>query len=69
MKANSSLAEFVALMAFTMSLVALSIDAMLPAFPDMARDLGVAGQNDIQLVVSMLFIGLATGQLVLWSPV
>jgi len=63
MKANSSLAEFVALMAFTMSLVALSIDAMLPAFPDMARDLGVAGQNDIQLVVSMLFIGLATGQL------
>lgn len=59
----TGLAEFVALMAFTMSLVALSIDAMLPAFPDMSRDLGVAGANDIQLVVSTLFIGLATGQL------
>jgi DHA1 family bicyclomycin/chloramphenicol resistance-like MFS transporter len=60
---TTGLAEFVALMAFTMSLVALSIDAMLPAFPDMSRDLGVTGANDIQLVVSTLFIGLATGQL------
>jgi len=57
------LGEFVALMAFTMSLVALSIDAMLPAFPDMARDLQVTAANDIQLVVSLLFIGLAIGQL------
>jgi DHA1 family bicyclomycin/chloramphenicol resistance-like MFS transporter len=58
-----SLGEFVALMAFTMSLVALSIDAMLPAFPEMARDLSIQGGNDIQLVISVLFIGLATGQL------
>jgi len=55
--------EFVALMAFSMSLVALSIDAMLPAFPDMTKSLNVTGSNDIQLVVSLLFIGLATGQL------
>jgi DHA1 family bicyclomycin/chloramphenicol resistance-like MFS transporter len=60
---HTSLGEFVALMAFTMSLVALSIDAMLPAFPQMTQDLQVAKANDIQLVVSMLFIGLATGQL------
>jgi DHA1 family bicyclomycin/chloramphenicol resistance-like MFS transporter len=60
---QTSLGEFVALMAFTMSLVALSIDAMLPAFPEMARDLQVTAANDIQLVVSMLFIGLAIGQL------
>jgi DHA1 family bicyclomycin/chloramphenicol resistance-like MFS transporter len=60
---ESSLGEFVALMAFTMSLVALSIDAMLPAFPDMARDLQAATANEIQLVVSTLFIGLAIGQL------
>jgi DHA1 family bicyclomycin/chloramphenicol resistance-like MFS transporter len=60
---QTGLGEFVALMAFTMSLVALSIDAMLPAFPNMTRDLGVTGANDIQLVVSTLFIGLATGQL------
>jgi DHA1 family bicyclomycin/chloramphenicol resistance-like MFS transporter len=61
---HTSLGEFVALMAFTMSLVALSIDAMLPAFPQMTQDLQVAKANDIQLVVSRLFIGLAIGQLV-----
>lgn len=61
------LGEFIALMAFTMSLVALSIDAMLPAFSGMARDLNVEAANDIQLVVSMLFIGLAIGQL-LYGP-
>jgi len=60
---QTSLAEFVALMAFSMSLVALSIDAMLPAFSGMTRDLRVTGPNDIQLVVSMLFVGLAVGQL------
>jgi DHA1 family bicyclomycin/chloramphenicol resistance-like MFS transporter len=60
---QTSLGEFVALMAFSMSLVALSIDAMLPAFADMSRDLEVTGANDIQLVVSLLFVGLALGQL------
>ena len=60
---QTGLGEFVALMAFAMSLVALSIDAMLPAFPDMAQDLQVTAANDIQLVVSLLFIGLAIGQL------
>lgn len=57
------LGEFVALMAFAMSMVALSIDAMLPAFPEMVRDLQVTNFNDIQLVISTLFIGLAFGQL------
>jgi DHA1 family bicyclomycin/chloramphenicol resistance-like MFS transporter len=60
---HTGLGEFVALMAFSMSLVALSIDAMLPAFSEMAADLQVTGQNDIQLVISLLFIGLAIGQL------
>ena len=55
--------EFIALMAFAMSLVALSIDAMLPAFPEMTRDLQLATVNDVQPVISMLFIGLALGQL------
>ena len=57
------MAEFVALMAFTMSLVALSLDAMLPAFPEMIRDLHVSETNRIQLVVSLLFSGMAIGQL------
>ena len=55
--------EFVLLMAATMSLVALCIDAMLPAFPDMARDLSAPSSNDMQLVISLMFIGLALGQL------
>lgn len=58
----SGLGEFVVLMALTMSLVALSIDLMLPAFPEMTRDLGFPSPNDTQLIISLLFIGLAIGQ-------
>ncbi len=60
---HPGLAEFVTLMAFTMGLVALSVDAMLPAFPDIIRDLQVTRTNDIQLVISLLFSGMAIGQL------
>ena len=55
--------EFVALMAMLMSLVALSIDAMLPALGEIGRDLGVGRENDVQLIVSLVFLGLAVGQL------
>lgn len=55
--------EFVALMAFAMSLGALTIDAMLPAFGAMGEDLMVARANDMQLIVSGLLAGLAFGQL------
>jgi DHA1 family bicyclomycin/chloramphenicol resistance-like MFS transporter len=60
--AHSGFGEFILLMAMTMSLVALSIDTMLPAFPVMASDLQVADANDVQLVISLMFIGLALGQ-------
>lgn len=56
--------EFVVLMALLISLVALSIDAMLPALSEIGRDLGVAHVNDSQLVVTFLFVGLMVGQLV-----
>lgn len=46
-----------------MALTALSIDAMLPALAYMADDLHVANPNDRQLVVSLIFLGLAIGQL------
>ena len=55
--------EFILLMAATMSLVALCIDAMLPAFGPMAADLDVASLNDMQFVILTLFVGLALGQL------
>lgn len=58
------LGEFVSLMALMTSLVALSIDAMLPALAEIGRDLGTTKANQPQLVVSVLFLGLAFGQIV-----
>ncbi|MBN2503036.1 MAG: multidrug effflux MFS transporter [Anaerolineales bacterium] len=62
-KASSSLVEFIIILAMMMSLTALSIDAMLPALPQIANDLAVTNENDRQLVVSVIFLGLALGQL------
>jgi MFS transporter, DHA1 family, multidrug resistance protein len=62
------LGEFVTLMALMMSLVALSIDAMLPALPAIGGDLGVSHENDAQMVVSSLFLGLAVGQMI-YGPI
>ena len=56
--------EFVALAAMLISLVALSIDAMLPALPAIAADLAVADQNDQQYIITSLFLGLGIGQLI-----
>ncbi len=55
--------EFVALMALMISLAALSIDAMLPALPEIGKDLGVQNSNDSQLIISLLFLGMAIGQM------
>ncbi len=60
--------EFVALAALLTSLVALSIDAMLPALPQIGADLGVKAANDSQLVIATLFAGLGIGQL-FYGPV
>ena len=57
-------AEFVVMLAFMMSIVAMSTDIMLPALALIADDLRVADPNDIQLVVSSLFLGFALGQLI-----
>ncbi|MBO9310673.1 MAG: multidrug effflux MFS transporter [Chloroflexus sp.] len=56
--------EFIAIMALMTSLVALSIDLMLPALADIGTDLGSPHANANQLVVTMVFAGLAIGQLV-----
>lgn len=57
-------AEFVVLIALIISLVALSIDAMLPALPEIAADLGFESANDAQFVISMLFVGMGVGQII-----
>ena len=59
--------EFVTLMALMSSLIALSIDAMLPALPEIATDLGVQQGNRVTLIVTALFLGLAFGQ-ALYGP-
>ncbi len=56
--------EFIALMAVLMSVVAISIDAMLPALGVMGQDLHVAGPNEAQYIISSIFAGMAIGQLV-----
>ena len=60
--------EFVARTALMISLVALSIDAMLPALQEIGADLGVQRRNDAQLVISALFLGLAVGQTI-YGPI
>ena len=60
-------AEFVSLIALLMSLVALAIDAMLPALPAIGRDLEAPRPNDIQFVITSLFLGLGLGQM-LFGP-
>ena len=56
-------AEFIPLVALLMALVALSTDGMLPALSVMGRDLRVPHANDVQFVVTSLFVGLGIGQL------
>ncbi|MBN4070825.1 multidrug effflux MFS transporter [Olleya sp. AH-315-F22] len=56
--------EFIALMASLMSIVAISIDALLPALPEIGESLGVVNTNDNQLLITMIFLGLGFGQLI-----
>jgi DHA1 family bicyclomycin/chloramphenicol resistance-like MFS transporter len=56
--------EFVAIMALLMSLVALSIDGILPALAVIGNDLGVKSTKDHQLLITMIFLGLGFGQLI-----
>lgn len=55
--------EFVLLCACLMAMNALSIDPMLPALPDIGRDLGIPTPNDRQLIISTYFVGLGLGSL------
>jgi len=59
-----SIKEFTVFVATLMSIVAMSIDALLPAFGFITSDLSVTNPNQVQLVISALFLGLALGQLV-----
>ena len=56
--------EFVVLMAMTMALQALAIDAMLPALGQIAQDLKVDDPNQRQLVVGVFLIAAGLGALI-----
>jgi len=59
-----SLTEFVVLLATMISIVALSIDIMLPALDEIGHELNVANLNDAQLIITSLLLGFAVGQIV-----
>jgi DHA1 family bicyclomycin/chloramphenicol resistance-like MFS transporter len=46
-----------------MSLTALSIDAMMPALPQIGSELSLQNPNERQLIISVFFLGMAVGQL------
>jgi len=55
--------EFVALMAMLLATVAISIDAMLPALPEIAATLSPGAPNAAQLVVTSFVLGMGLGTL------
>ncbi len=57
------LVEFIVMLAFMVSIVAMATDIMLPALSMIGEDLRIGDPNDVQLVVSSLFFGLSIGQL------
>lgn len=63
-KPTLGLVEFVSLMAMMTSLVALSIDAMLPALGEIGSDLRSPSPQQTYLIISLFFIGMAIGQLI-----
>ena len=61
---QQSQTEFILLMAGLMSIVALSIDAILPALEAIGISIGTKQSTDNQLLITMIFLGLGFGQLI-----
>jgi DHA1 family bicyclomycin/chloramphenicol resistance-like MFS transporter len=56
--------EFIVLMAGLMSIVALSIDAVLPALPTIGNYLSSVSDTENQKLITSMFLGLGAGQLI-----
>ena len=63
-KPTTSQIEFIAMMASLMSVVALAIDALLPALDVIGITMGTQNPADNQLIITMIFLGLGIGPLV-----
>lgn len=59
--------EFIVLVALLNAMVAMSIDTMLPAIGDIARELGATDPNSRQFIITVFFAGLTLGTL-LYGP-
>ncbi|WP_299534882.1 multidrug effflux MFS transporter [Ulvibacterium sp.] len=55
--------EFLVLMASLMSIVALAIDALLPAISEIGQSIKSFNATDNQMLITMIFLGLGVGQL------
>jgi len=56
--------EFIALMAFLMANAALSIDTILPGLSNIGKSIHNTNSTDLQLIITMIFLGLGIGQLI-----
>jgi DHA1 family bicyclomycin/chloramphenicol resistance-like MFS transporter len=56
--------EFIIIMASLMSLVALSIDTLLPAISYISTSIHIVNPKNNQLFITMIFLGLGFGQLI-----
>jgi len=56
--------EFIVLIAFLFSLIAIGTDMMLPALGAIANDLGIIDKNKVQLVITIFLLGTGLGQLI-----
>ncbi len=63
-KTNQSSIEFIALMASLMSVVALAIDALLPALDVIGMAVHTQTPTENQLIITMIFLGLGIGPLI-----
>ncbi|KUF11626.1 multidrug effflux MFS transporter [Pseudoponticoccus marisrubri] len=63
MSRNPSTPEFIAVIAMLVATIAFSIDAMLPALPQLAAELSPDAPNDAQLVVTSFVLGMGIGTL------
>lgn len=61
---KASTKEFTLLMALLISIVAISIDAILPALGVIGKDFSVTNPNHVQLIIGCIFGGMAVGQLI-----
>lgn len=59
--------EFIVTIAIMTASVAMAIDIMVPALPNIGHSLGVRNSNDAQLVIGVFFLGFGLSQIVFGS--